>query len=54
MLLLPPGLPTIALSYCALQSSPRSGSGSERSTGSAPLYVERRRVPGMLQASEAG
>lgn len=54
MLLLPPGLPTIALSYCTLQGSPRSGSGSERSTGSAPLYVERRRVPGMLQASEAG
>lgn len=32
-----------------MQGSPRSGSGSERSTGSAPLYVERRRVPGMLQ-----
>lgn len=38
-------------STTTLQGSPRSGSGSERSTGSAPLYVERRRVPGMLQAS---
>ncbi|PRW57832.1 hypothetical protein C2E21_3756 [Chlorella sorokiniana] len=47
----PAGLDGFSVISGGSGGSPRSGSGSERSTSSAPLYVERRRVPGTLQST---
>ena len=38
---------------CLLQGSPRSGSGSERSATSAPIYLQRRIPGGMLGTTHA-